>query len=958
MRIEFGWTLDRAPWKSHSSAEDSNEAGTTVVTGPLGLLGILQTRLGTTRPTVERPVRIAQYRSLLAQADHPWYRRSFASDPWNTAHHLLQLRDDAIEAGWHPTTDDQDYTSHPRLDALAAVEEHVTLGPPHDPSATLASGRVDDLREVLELLRLHGTSWPLGIDTIELRDRRNDLPPVWQDIVSALRNAGVTIAEACPSTKTPELTIVRGQDEWSTAEAAARYLANVSDCDRICIIAGDSTTVLDQQLARRHAPALGVPNSSPTTPSAQVLPVFLSAVLPPTDIRRVAEFLHLSFGSDGPETPALTLVPRSASSTLLSALTQEPGISGDPASAWMKALEILKARANEDPDTATKAWETAQTLDGLLRVSPPAVDDDHLAVSSLQPALDWLSTRLRKLTLRQQKTTQDARGTTASFLAEASNHIASFRAALTALDVDTLRVRELFDIAESCAPQSAHTSVSAQAAAWTVVNDPSEVPTNAETIVWWSSCRTTQSEAGTWDSAEIEALAAADCQISPATERERLRQAAELRGLRSAKTLLCFCPDTVRGEGVSLHPVLSRLVESLTTADPEQFATSSVDAVLSHPAITKTVATLVEDGSWRLNNTTVATDAAAIEVVQPPQTVSRTLDGDFTHLVPETLSYTQIDQLLSDPLEWTLNRALGLSHGYTFDIPADNRMIGTLVHAVVQHLVDAGETSGDNIPTPSVIAKTFDRLVPRFASELLLPGQLTRRNTIRSTALTSLTHLFTALKERGVHLTAAEADFTYEWSMTIAGTSTMVSLRGQRDLEGTFDDGRPSIVDLKWANYDKRYRTMIDEGEAVQLSVYSRTADTPTGAKPLTSYFMLKQGRFVSTDSALDPNFTGGAADSFDDVGNGLGGDPAGLWPIIQRSVETALTHIATGRFDSPSGDVHAELQTAPGVRSTDVTKALKAFKEEELADQRLFVIKPQSYSDFNLIYGIAGDHS
>jgi len=66
MHIEFGWTLDRAPWRSRSNTDDSNNAGTTVATGPLGLLGILQTRLGTTRPTVDRPVRIAQYRSLLA----------------------------------------------------------------------------------------------------------------------------------------------------------------------------------------------------------------------------------------------------------------------------------------------------------------------------------------------------------------------------------------------------------------------------------------------------------------------------------------------------------------------------------------------------------------------------------------------------------------------------------------------------------------------------------------------------------------------------------------------------------------------------------------------------------------------------------------------------------------------------------------------------------------------------
>ena len=261
MRIEFGWTLDRARWQSLNKIDGTYNVGTTVVTGPLGLLGILQTRLGTTRPTVERPVRIAQYRSLLAEADHPWYRRSFANDPWNTAHHLLQLRDDAIEAGWHPTTDDQDYTSHPRLVALATVEKYVTLGPPHDPTATLAPGRADDLREVLELLRFHGTNWPLGIDTIELRDRRSDLPPVWKDIVAALNDAGVTIADAAPSTETPKLTIVRGREEWSIAEAAARYLANVPDRERICIIAGDSTTVLDQQLARRQAPALGVPNS-------------------------------------------------------------------------------------------------------------------------------------------------------------------------------------------------------------------------------------------------------------------------------------------------------------------------------------------------------------------------------------------------------------------------------------------------------------------------------------------------------------------------------------------------------------------------------------------------------------------------------------------------------------------------------------------------------------------------
>lgn len=951
MRIVFGWNLDRAPWSSSA-------AGTTVVTGPVGLLGILQTRLGTTRLTVDRPIHIAQFRSLLARADHHWYRRSFDNDPWNTAHHLLQLRDDAIEAGWQPNADGRDYSDHPRLDALSAVEKLVELGPPHDPSSTLAPGRADDLREVLGLLYLHGSHWPLGIDSLELRDQRDDLPQVWQDIVTALESAGVAIAHTPQRAGTPNLAIVRGPDEWSTAEAAARYLANVSDRGRLCIIAGGSTAVLDQQLTRRQAPTLGIPSANTTTPSAQVLPVFLSAVLPPTDIRRVAEFLHLSFGSATPESPMTTLVPRSVSSVLLKALAQEPGISGDPDSAWMKELQTLKERASDHPGTGPKAWAAAQVLDDFLRVSPPAIIDDELNLASLQLSLDWLATRLHKLTLRQPNANGPADDTTAPFIADAAKHLDSFRRALAELGTESLRVRELFDIAESCAPSSGRTSAAAQAAAWTVVSEPSEVPTGTETIIWWSSHRNASSGAETWDPAEIDALADAGCRVSSATDRERLRQAAELSGIRAASTLLSFCPDSRRGETLALHPVLSRLAEDIAAADPAHFAETSVDSVLSNPQIARPAEALISKDTWQLNRVPISTSVVSKEQFDPPQTVSRSLDGDFAHLLPKTLSYTQIDQLLSDPLEWTLGRALGLSRGFTFDIPAENRMIGTLVHAVAEHLVRSGDTSNGNIPPPSRIASMFDQLIPRFASELLLPGQLTRRNKIRSTALASLTHLFEDLHERGISITAAEVDFAFDWTLTIAGSPTMVQLRGQRDLEGAFEDGRPAIIDLKWANYDKRYRTMIDDGEAVQLSVYSQTTDSPTGANPLTAYFMLKQGRFVSTDSALDVNFTGGAIDHFDDEGNGLGGDPSGLWPIIQASVEFALSNIVAGRFDSPSGDVHARLTCAPGEKRTEVKKVLEAKKADELAEQRLLVIKPQTYSDFNLIYGIAGDHS
>src|SRR5699024_9477026 len=529
MRINFGWTLDRAPWQSDGNTRRSHTAsptGTTVVTGPLGLLGILQTRLGTARPAVNRPVRIAQYRALMSEADHHWYRRSFATDPWNTAHHLLRMRDDAIEAGWQPTTDTETYADHPRLEALTAVERLVRLGPAHDPDATLAPGRADDLREVLTLIRDYGPNWPLGIDTIEVQDRLIDLPQTWRSILEALKAAGMTITEASLSTKVPELTVVRGTDEWSTAEAAARWLANAAEHDKLCIIAGDSTTVLDHELARRGTPTLGIARRSAPDPAGQVVPVFLSAIVPPTDIRRLAECLSLSFGTSSSEAPAKTLVPRSVSEPRLDALTAEPGVSGDPDSAWMRALRDLQDRADADPETRAKAAETAHTIDRLIRLAPPVIDNDHIDIMTLHQALDWLGSRLRSLEHQPDETTSTR------FITEATTHLNSFREALVQLPAEQLRVRELFDIADACAPAAPHTTVEAVAADWTVVSEPSEVPDDCETILWWSSCRTGSNETELWDPEETAALSRAGAQISTATERERLRQAAALRGLR------------------------------------------------------------------------------------------------------------------------------------------------------------------------------------------------------------------------------------------------------------------------------------------------------------------------------------------------------------------------------------------------------------------------------------------
>ncbi|AZT97726.1 RecB family exonuclease [Brevibacterium aurantiacum] len=974
MRVDFGWSLDGAPWMSEPSG------GTTVVTGPLGFLGILQTRLGATRPTVNVATRIAQYRALMATADHEWYRESFTVDPWNTAGNLLRLRDDAIEAGWRPGDESVSYENQPRLVALASIESHNRLGQRGDQRANFNPGPADDLREVLTLLRELPDAWPLGVSQLRLRDDRSHLPRVWQEVINAIEARGVSVTQAERSTRVPAaLSVVRGPDEWSTAEAAARWLANCPDARKVCIIAGDATDVLDQQLVRRGAATLGVPRSSAMSPAGQVLPLFLSSIIPPVDVRRVGELLNFRFQAATEDEPAqpFSILPRAVAKKLLDALVEEPGITDDPDSAWMTALNTLHDEAAQSR-AAEKNWEAAQTIDGFLRSSQsraqtqpladsinkedPNAEADNtpgtVALATILPALDWLARRMQSIA--RQTDTRTTAATSAngdsSFASQAATHISAFRESLEHLGEERVRVRELFDIVDTSAPAPFGTT-QATAAAWTVVTDPAHVPLGTETIVWWSSHRSDFAVTDIWDHDEAVAMAETGATVTPASLKERLNQAAALDGVRSATTLICFCPENLRGDQSSLHPALMQLAEVLVESHPERFSDAGIDAVLDDSSVARPVASHRDGDTWQLRGASTALTEVEPEDFSPPASVTRTHPGDFSHLLPERLSYSQIELLLNDPFAWTLRHGLGLKRGFSAEVATGNQMIGSLVHSVVEHLILDGAATDGSVPSDETISATFDRLVPRFAAELLLPGQQARLGMIKSISLSSLTALFSTLARREISITGAEVDFASSVTLSISSEPTTFTLVGTRDLDGSFADGRPAVIDLKWTNWHKGYRAKIDTGEAVQLSVYAHAVGTPSSSNPLTAYYLLKQGRFVSTDLGLDPDFSGGARDN--NTVDSLGvGDPFGLWPRIQKSVEYALTSIVEGRFEAViADDIIAETNRSEQRRSADGTEELGP-KKSVAAEGRLLIDRPQEFSDYNLIYGLAGDYS
>jgi len=100
MQITFGLLLDgEHGWRP------ANRLGEPIL-GPLGLLNLLETRLGLLRTECAQAQRVTQYRVCLKRCDTPdrFYHASFGVDPIGVSASLLAWRDAWYLHGWNGET--------------------------------------------------------------------------------------------------------------------------------------------------------------------------------------------------------------------------------------------------------------------------------------------------------------------------------------------------------------------------------------------------------------------------------------------------------------------------------------------------------------------------------------------------------------------------------------------------------------------------------------------------------------------------------------------------------------------------------------------------------------------------------------------------------------------------------------------------------------------------------------
>lgn len=877
MKIEFGWHLDRAPWAY-------NQPGLNRIrVGRKNFTALLQTRLGITRPDTGHAERVSQYLERLRAVDSPgaWFHDSFEVDPWSTAQELLNARDDAVANGWDgalPESEPGGPEPSPLLRTLALAEKA---------ASPLAPSLADDIAELVTAL---DSPLPLGIDELILQHPERSFPKIWQLIIGKLRDRGIRVSEAVSANSQPRLTVLTAETEWEAAENSARWLA-AGDNQSTAVVSSDSTSLLDHFLAGHGLPAIGVGSPSVWRPQDQLIPLFFEVIWSPPNVQLLGELLTL------PGSP----VRRVAARHILEALKQEPGTGGD---AWKAAITAIAA----DPQLGP---ELAATLDRLF-CTGVLVEDENVSGAELTERAEWLASRARA-----RASQDDAAKTTASLLQR-----------ILALVTPLPRVsrRDLRRIISAVITPSTGTLVSAEAAPWLRLGHLAELTDDVDQVLWWGFQSSRTASVRRWDAHDMEALSRVGVHLPTPEELSALEVSQTLAAASRTRHLILVQVEQRDGERVEGNPLL----EALTAAQPGQTDGSISDRLA---LLTRKPEALIDaTGHWALAERRMQLTAVPQHRPVPPPAVHEL--GPNPALVPERLSFTQLSTLLGCSLAWVLKHKSHLSVPAAASVPSDNQMLGIFAHKVVEELQDQLRAQHRAVPEQDEVRVAVGRLLPQLASELLLPGQKSRRAGVQATIETTVMTFFEQLRRGGVVLQEMEKEFSKDLTFTAGRNSHTVEVKGRADAVGIDASGRTAVVDLKWTNSDKYRREEVQRGEALQLALY-QWALSPSELPPDSpaAYFMLKQGSFASAH----PEF-GTAIQASQ--------DPSQLWQQAVRSVEFTVEEVLAGRITATAPAANS---LAEGEAGADAVAA---------ASGRLHMKPNCKYCDFGTLCGLKGDYS
>lgn len=816
---------------------------------PAQLLSDLELRLGLPQDEQSAAVRVPSWSKRLAAlvGTAPFYARSFAVDSLGTAKTLLAWRDELVEAGWNGQAI---AGGGDRLDAMAALEALSEAEP-------LPLGRADRMVRVESELR--ASSRHRVYDGLALVEERALWPVRWRSIFTLLEERGARIEQLTPELATASadsdlgilqrmlrgglpsrrskegsavkgdgtLLVLRGDTPSDLAELTAALL--VKHRERATVVRCADAETLEVALARHGLPQQGHAGSSAWRPAMQLLPLALELAYEPRDPYRVLELLTLPIG------PFQGMLGRQ----LARAVSKQPGVGGTE---WVrqkeKAVERLRAwrlrlRAEEGMPEPDAAIDVEAYVAGRLQrvaewVEAPGADAEGAPRASLLGVAQRVCTFLQKrLGASKESDTYGAAHSQARAMTDA----------LARDGRDLISREDMRHLLDSVVRGAESHALSIERAGRIDhVDHPAALLAASGTVVFWGFVAGTERRPSLppWHRAERAALEAAGVVFPDPGKLLSVESESWRRGILAARErVILVIPSTIKGTAMAPHPTWDEIAARLGLEDEKAAAclTRSPHAILAGREEALVPLTTLAP---------LALPEGRREWMLPPLRIDA--DG-----VLQT-SATALDTLASCPLRFVLAQHARLRSGALAKVADGPLLNGSLGHRLVEelHREKAFELGDGELSTRATLV--LGALLKTEGATLLLEGASFERAQFVPQLVSAMLELRRYFASSGWRIAAVEE--------SVETSSTVGMLRGRLDVRLVNDEGEQAVLDLKWG--ESTYRTLLQDGRAVQLAAYVRAihATDSKHSLPPAAYFALSSGKVLSADARMSATKT------------------------------------------------------------------------------------------------------
>lgn len=803
MRIRFGRDLDG----EHGTLRvDELDAKTT---GPLGLLGILETQLGLPHRDVPAIERVMAYRECLKRCDHQdrFYHKTFAVDDLETARTLLDWRDQWYLHGWQGVFPEE---SPRRLADMQEVEAKALQRVPLSEGQRLArvaeKMRKRKLRisalELCEPLEWHPWTWQEVLRELPL-SMQQSRPSV--SMASLLGRLQASFASQASGDLPPKLhwvddgslTIVRGE----TPVSAGNWLSTLlSQTLRETLLVAPQADTLADTLSVYDLPRPNFQELSAFRPALQFLPLVLSQIWTPVDIHGLIKFMA------HPQCP----IPREISTQLAQTVAAHPGIGGEP---WQETLRKLQAR-----------WEEKELdWDGAVEKIRFWLEHERYPLGETAP-ITYVAERVAAVADHFRVRLGDPDPVRrAVFMGGHSQAAACHNALLALIEQGESRigVSKLQVLVNQCTSKGAGNPFRfVEAGSCRKISSPGAAVDPAERVVWWQLQAPALPRPYPWSSVELASLRAAGLRLPGVTEELRIEALNWQKPILAAQgQVVLVLPPA----GQEVHP-LWLMIESLF-ADEHKPRIGELEKIFESPC----------------------PDCRQIEA-KPLPALKRwwRMPQDASLSPRDKESFSSLEAFLFNPYQWVLRYQAKLEPGKIAVAGDSFQLFGNLSHSLVERYFRQPEALRfDDDALRGWFVPAFDHLVETEGALLLMPGRKSELQNFRAELLRAMLALQAQLRGAGVVKVEPEVE--------LAGVFLGGHLTGYADLLVTRADGRRAIIDMKWAG-GKKYPDKLAKNRHLQLTLYGELVRQQYGAWPDLSYFIISQAKLIAPDQGFFPN--------------------------------------------------------------------------------------------------------